>query len=194
MARPFYGFGELKYEKKGGVGMAWALVVCAAAAHLICMIYTGPAFSTFNPREFNLLRELGGMGLSFFLFVLGNWAVSTILDGEGTMREIFTACGYALLPYMLSALTATLLSHALIPDESFIITALEWAGALWSGFLLFAGLAVMHQYTAGKTVAILVLTLVFMALMLFVMILLASIADQMVSYLSSLISEMKLRL
>jgi hypothetical protein len=43
-------------------------------------------------------------------------------------------------------------------------------------------------------VAILVLTLVFMALMLFVMILLASIADQMVSYLSSLISEMKLRL
>lgn len=193
MVRPFYGFGELKYEKKNRVGMAWILVALAAAAYLIRMIYTGPAFSAFNPRTFNLLRVLGGLSLSFFLFVGGNWAVSTILDGEGTMREIFTVCGYALLPYLLTALVATLLSHMLIPDESYLIAALETGGALWSLLLLFAGLTVMHQYTAGKTVAILLLTLILMAIVLFVMILLASIADQIVSYISSLISEIKLR-
>lgn len=194
MVRPFYGFGELKYEDKGSTGMAWALLVCAAMAHLVRLLYTGPAFSTFNPRTFHLLRELAGMALPFFLFVLGNWAVSTILDGEGSMREIFRACCYALLPFLLCTLLAAALSHALTPKESFLMSTLEGAGTIWSLFLLFAGLAVMHQYTAGKTVAILFLTLVFMGLTLFVLILLASIADQLISYITSVISEIKLRM
>ncbi len=194
MVRPFYGFGELKYEGKGSMAAAWALLLLAAAARLVRILYTGPAFSSFNPRTFNLLRELAGMALPFFLFVLGNWAVSTILDGEGSMREIFKACCYALLPYLLSVLLAAVLSHALTPKENFLIATLEGAGTAWSLFLLFAGLAVMHQYTAGKTVAILLLTLVFMALTLFVIILLASIADQLISYVLSLVSEIKLRM
>jgi hypothetical protein len=192
--RPFYGFGELKYEGKGSTGLAWVFLVLAAAAHLTLRIYSGLAFSTFNPRTFNLLRELAGMGLPFFLFVIGNWAVSTILDGEGSMKEIFRVCCYALIPYILASLLGALLSHVLTLKESFLISTLEGTGTLWALFLLFSGLTVMHQYTAGKTVAILMLTLVFMALALFIMILLASIADQLISYVSSIISEIKLRM
>lgn len=194
MVRPFYGFGELKYEKNNGMKTAWILLAFAAAARLVRILYTGPGFSAFNPRTFHLLRELAGMGLPFFLFVLGNWAVSAILDGEGNMREIFSACCYALLPYLLCTFLSALLSHVLIPKEAFLISALEGAGTAWSAFLLFAGLTVMHQYTAGKTIAILLLTLVFMGLTLFVIILLASIADRLISYAASIISEVRLRM
>lgn len=194
MLRPFYGFGELKYEGKASKTVAWALAALALIAYFARMMYSGLSFSSFNPREFNLLRQAASTLFPFALFIVGNWAVSTILDGEGTMRQVFYVTCYALLPYVLATAAATLLTHVLTLEESFLISTLEGAGVLWSAFLLFAGLAVMHQYTARRTLWILIVTLIFMVLAIFTLILLASIADKLISYISSVISEIKLRM
>lgn len=193
MVRPFHGYGNIKFESQGSVAAAWVMVALAVVTTFTRQLYAGVAYNTFNPSTFNLLRELASMALPYFLFVLGNWAVSTILDGEGNMAEIFQACGFALLPYVLASLLATVLTHMLTLDESFLITTLEGVGAFWSCFLVFSGLTVMHQYTARKTVGILLLTVAFMGVTLFIMILLASIADKLIAYIASIISEIKLR-
>ncbi len=193
MLRPFYRYGELKQEKSFSLPAAWALAVLALAAYFARMIYAGPGFTTFNPRQFNLLREAASVCLPFLLLVVCNWAVAAILDGEGTMREIFCAVCYALGPYVLMTLLGLLFTHILIPDEAYLISFVDTLGTAWTGFLLFVGLLTVQQYTPKKTLGTLLLTVVMMILSVFALILFASVADKMISYIGGIINEIKLR-
>ena len=194
MVRPFHGFGELKYEGMRSTGAALILMLLAGIAYFVRMLYSGVAFSGFNPFDFNLLRALVNLALPFALFVVGNWAVSTVLDGEGSMPEIYCAVCYSLVPYILAIFLATGLTYIFTLEEAFIISAIETAGLLWSAFMIFAGLMTMHQYTPKQTVGVIIVTFIFMGLAIFAMILLSGIWDKLFGYLTSLISELKLRM
>ena len=98
MLRPFYRFGELKQEKSFRLSVAWVMAILGLATYFARMIYAGPGFTTFNPRQFHLLREATSVCLPFLLLVVCNWAVAAIMDGEATMRETFCAVCYALVP------------------------------------------------------------------------------------------------
>ncbi|MGN0764118.1 MAG: Yip1 family protein [Aristaeellaceae bacterium] len=193
MLRPFYRFGELKLERRFSPAAAWLMAVLALAAYFARMIYAGPGFTTFNPRSFNLLREAASVCLPFLLLVVCNWAVAAIMDGEGTMREIFCVMCYAMAPYVLMTLLGLGFTHILVADEVYLITFVDTLGAVWTGFLMFAGLLTVHQYTPKKTVGTLLLTVVMMVLAIFALILFASVADKMISYIGGIVNEIKLR-
>ena len=69
----------------------------------------------------------------FITWVVGNWALCTLLDGEGTFKKIFIYSAYALVPYIVCTFIAVILSNVLIKDESIWITAVQWIGLGWSG-------------------------------------------------------------
>ena len=194
MCRPFARYGELKLEKRFSLSVAWLMALASLAAYFARMIYAGPGFTTFNPRQFNLLRDAVSVGLPFMLLVVCNWATAAITDGEGVMREIFCVVTYAMGPYIISALLGLGFTHILIADEIYLIAFTETLGVVWTGFLIFAGLLTIHQYTPKKAVTTLLLTVVMMVLAIFALILFASVADKMIAYIGGIINEVKLRM
>ena len=59
------------------------------------------------------------------LFVVGNYFIASINDGEGSIRQVVTAMGYALSFYILCTPVLTLLTYALTYNEQFIMTLLR---------------------------------------------------------------------
>ena len=55
-------------------------------------------------------------------FVICSWAVGTLMDSEGTLRQMFDATAYALCPYILTQIAAVLLSNVIVLREQAFLT------------------------------------------------------------------------
>lgn len=67
--------------------------------------------------SFNTPLDLGYQFRTFLvpvaLFCLGNWTITTLMDGKGTMRDIFTVLSYAFVPVILIRVPTAILSNVL---------------------------------------------------------------------------------
>ncbi len=107
--------------------------------------------------------------LAYGLWVLVNWAVSTLSDGKGTARELFCASAYALLPYLAGKAIVLLLSHLLTQQEGAFLVWIEAAALGWSALLLLSVLMTLHQYSLGKVCGSIALTIGGIAVVLFLL-------------------------
>ena len=108
------------------------------------------------------------MALSFVvicgLFIIGNYMVASINEGEGSLRNIYTMLPYALSPYLIMTPFIVASTYILTQNEAFLVS-LAWTIAIvWSGALVFIGLTETHNYSFGDTVKNVLLTLFFIVI------------------------------
>lgn len=130
----------------------------------------------------------------FLVWVVGNWSICTLLDGEGTMKKIYIYSTYALILYVVSLYIETLLSHLLVQDESIFITCVSVIGIFWSVVLMFNVIKAVHQYLIAKTIAAVILTFVAMIIILILLVLLVALFQQVYVFVSSVYTEIIYRL
>ena len=129
----------------------------------------------------------------YVLFVGINWAVCTLLEGKGTLKEIASMTAYALLPYILSIAVNIPLSNLLSLNETVFLQIVTAVGLVWSGLLLLTGLYSVHQYSMKKTLLSVLLTIAGMVVSVFLVILLYSLLQQTVSFGISVYEEGRIR-
>ncbi|WP_223829787.1 YIP1 family protein [Paenibacillus arenilitoris] len=195
MFHPFKGFWELKFEKKGKIWFALLLLLLLSLLYVLKRQFTG---FIFNPNvdadSVNLLDEVKFIVLPFLLWCVANWSLTTLMDGEGKFKEIVTAAAYALLPVILMQIPLILLSNVITLQEGSFYRLLESAGFAWFFALLFVGMLTVHQYTVGKTIATMLLTLLVMGIVIFLGLLFFSLAQQMLSFLATIYKEAMFRI
>ena len=104
------------------------------------------------------LPKSGNVVLITLLFVLGNWSVTTLMDGEGSLKDIYMVIGYASLPLSIIRIPLALLTNLLSFAEKGGMSTRSWPSPGRCFFvLLFLGVLVVHQYTVFKTVVTTVL-------------------------------------
>lgn len=176
------------WEMTTGFIVAWFLL------SVLKFFATGFIFNTKRAEDFSLfITAAASIGL-YFLFVIANWAICTLIEGKGTLPEIMTMTSYALLPYLVSLLLSTILSNFFCLDEGSFMNILLYIGLVWTAMLLFVGLMSIHEYSAGKTFVCVLLTIFGMAVMLFLIILFYTLITQTVSFAISVAQEISLRL
>lgn len=84
---------------------------------------------------------------------------------------------------------ATLLTHVVTNSEAGFVSLLLSLCYVWVGLLLFFGTMVTHDYSMGKNVITLIGTLVCACVIMFIMVLFSSLLIKMVSFISSIITE-----
>ncbi len=190
---PFDGFWDLKHEKRGSIRGAIFYIALAVLTFTYQAI--GRSY-ILNPRASyaSILVQVTSLLVPLFLWVTGNWCLTTLMDGEGSFKDIFIASSYSLIPIPLLVIPATLLTNVLTQSEMGIYTMIITIAWYWVGILIFFGMMVTHDYTLGKNVITSLGTIVGMAFIMFVMILLSTLVVKMVGFVSSIVTEISYRL
>lgn len=138
--------------------------------------------------------DIGSIVLGFFallgLFIVCNYLVTSINDGDGTFKQIFMIPANGLVPAMIALLVVTCVSYVLTYNEAFLLTLVLLIGIVWSVITIFIGLQTVHDYTFGETVKSIVLTVVFMVIAAVIGIIISIMWNSLYSFLTSVGKEM----
>lgn len=129
----------------------------------------------------------------FLLFVLSNWGICSLMDGEGKMGEILTFCALALLPMILVEALLIGLTNVMSLNEEVFITWIRLFGQLWTAFLLFQAVRIAHRYSSLRSIAAIGLSVLGVMIILFLALLVVSLFQQVVVFFQSIYTELVFR-
>lgn len=193
IVHPFRGFWELKHEKRGSLKSMTVLLALYILCQVLSRQLTAYLFNYNDVLDLNILLVVAQNVITFLLFCVSNWCLTTLFDGEGSFRDICIFTAYALTPMILIEYPMILVSHALALRESAFYTFFLALGMAWTGLLLITGTMVTHQYEFGKTLLIMLFILLGMGLMLFIGLLFFNLIGQMSGFAVNIYKELIFR-
>jgi hypothetical protein len=194
LTHPIDGFWDLTHEKRGSYSAATTILFLAVAAYVIRLRYTSFIFIQVYWEDLNIFMYIASVLLPFALFVVGNWALTTLFDGKGRLGQVYIATCYALTPYPLIQFPLMFLSNFITVDESEFYSAIYVISFVWILFIGILGMSQVHEYGFGKNILFLIATVFAMLVMIFLLMLFFSMVSQGVAYFVSLVKEMLFRL
>lgn len=190
---PFDGYEEFKRYKKANLNVAILFVALFGLFRIVLFQYESFVINTRNPLELNSLNEIFSVLLLVFLFTVGNWSVTTLMEGKGSYKEIFMVTGYALFPILIIGFPAVFVSNFLTLEEIALYQLLMAISYVLAGWMLFMGILNIHQYGLFKTILSFIVTFVAMAVMMFLGLLFFDLIQQFISFIASIYEELSLR-
>ena len=189
---PFDGFWDLKHEKRGSVRAALTIMAVTVVSFYYQTVGQGYIL---NPRgEYSsFIVQVISVFVPVLLWVVANWCLTTLFDGEGSFKDILVATGYSLSPLPLLIIVTTIASNFVTESEASIVSFIVGFAFVWVGLLLFFGMMVTHDYSIGKNILITICTIVGMAIIIFVALLFSSLIGKMISFITSIITELSYR-
>lgn len=180
---------DLKKKNHGSVISATVIFVLAFLIYLFDMFGRSFTFRMVDPDNTSIFS----IGVLFLvpavLWVIGNYMVSAISEGEGSFRSVYVATAYSLTPYVLLGPIVILSTYVLTLNEAVIVHYLWAIAILWSAALLCMAVKEIHNYTVKETVKIILLTLFFMIMAVIVCVILFLIGQQVVVFFRDIIEE-----
>ena len=189
-AHPIDLFNDIKYEKRGSLGVANLLLALYFVEEIINYFAVAYLFSNNEAQSFSVWPILLRTVVLVLLWCITNWAMSTLQDGKGTFKEIYLATCYALTPMVLFSVPLNLITNLMTLSESMFYSAISSALTLWSLILVFLGTMVVHQFTVRKTIGSVLLSLGMIIIIAFLVLLGFSISQQMVTFAKTIITEL----
>lgn len=191
---PFKGYTMLKDEKRGSLLAANIIVALFFVVTIFAKQNTGFLFGTSRPEDFNIFYTLMGSVGIFVIWVVSNWAISTLMDGEGRFSEIWIFSAYALLPLVLFMIPLTLLSNVLVQDEAAFYGIFQIIIQAWVCICMLMAIREVHRFTTGKTIASIIGTFLGMVIIACLYALIYSMFTQLVGFIGTIVNEISLRL
>lgn len=193
MTHPFDGFWDLKREHRGTLAGALTFVVLTVLMLVIQKQNTAFLFNMNRLEQIDVLVDIITVGLLFVLWCVSNWCLTSLMDGEGKMRDIAIFTGYSLLPLLLIQFPLIGLSHVITTEEGTFYYVFTVISYIWTAALLLFGMMVTHQYSMKKTILTTILTLVGMAIITFIGLLFFSVIQQIVTFIVTVYKEIRYR-
>jgi hypothetical protein len=194
VTHPVEGFEDMRWKKSGSLKIAFGIVFMLFLSQIASERLYGFQFFASYDKVFNIIPYIVQSVVLFGAWVVGNWSICTLLDGEGTMRNICIYSAYALVPYIAQRFINVILSHFLIRDEYVFMQAIEIIGIGWTVILLFSAIKSVHQYSFGKTVFAIILTISAMLIMLVLLVLLLALIQHIYVFAYTIYTELSYRI
>lgn len=193
MLHPFDGFWDLKHERRGSVRAAIVYILVTVVGFYYQAIGSGYLINPYGGYS-SIWGQAIGVLVPLFLFVLANWCLTTLFEGEGSFKDIFIACSYSLIPIPLLIIPATIASNVVTKSELGIISLVSTFAFIWLGLLIVFGTQVTHDYTMGKNIITILGTAVAMVFIIFLVMLFSTLVGKMVSLITNIVTELQFRM
>lgn len=179
---PIDAFWDLKSDQRGRLTVAFGALALTIIMMILQKQYAGFLVNYIDPRTINSIGEIATVAVPFFLWCIANWAVTTLMEGEGKFREIFLATGYSLIPIILIYVPIIIISRFMVQEETAFYYLFNSIAFFWFVLLLFIGTMTVHQYTVIKTILTMLLTVIVMGIIVFLGALVFSMLQQLYEF------------
>ncbi|HIW72923.1 MAG TPA: YIP1 family protein [Firmicutes bacterium] len=191
---PVIGFEEVKWNGKGSYLLSFAALFLFFLINVFSAQLTGFSFNGNNPDKISLFSIFAVSVGGVLLWFIANWAVSSLMDGEGKTGQIWVVTCYSLIPYIVFTALFILASNFASLEMATFLYLLQAVGIAWTCLMMFFGLYQIHQLDFKGTVVNVLLTIFGIAVMLFLMVMIYSLFQQIYSFLYTLFSEIMFRM
>ena len=192
LVHPALAFERVKEHGQGSMVLCGITVAAYYVTSVLQVLCGGFMFTYYDAESFNsllvLLRSVGMV----ILFVVCNWMICTLMGGRGRLREIVVVASYSLLPLILEMLLRLVLTNVLLPDESAFLGILHTVALLYAAVMLIAGLIKIHDLSFSRLVGTGVLTVLGMAAVIFLLVMVCLLFQQLYGFLATVIMELML--
>ncbi|MFP4178122.1 MAG: tetratricopeptide repeat protein, partial [Acholeplasmataceae bacterium] len=184
---------EVKVRNAIRIRTALLYIVLLVMIYTVHLLYTGMLFTDRVLERTVYVEELMKVFIPFVSFVLGNYLVSSLMDGEGTLKAVLINTLGALIPVVVILPVMTLLSNVLTYNEAFLYQLLFVAMVTWTSVLVFFSIKETHHYTVRETIYNLLLTALMMVIMILASIMVVLMIRQVIDFIGDIIKEVAIR-
>ncbi|MDR2546995.1 MAG: YIP1 family protein [Lachnospiraceae bacterium] len=188
---PFDGFWELKHHKTKTVGAANLILSILCLLNVISVQFTSFHYGILDRDGNNIFFNVSSFVIPLLAWTILNWALSTLLDGKATMRQIWVQSIYSLTPLLLSLPVLLICSYIMTLEEAAFYYLISGIAIIWSLFLFLIGNMTIQDYNLGKTLVMAIFTIAGIAATIFIGIILFSTFQQLISFITTVIIEIR---
>ncbi|MDR1533043.1 MAG: hypothetical protein LBS62_12845 [Clostridiales bacterium] len=190
---PNSGFDAVKWEGKGSVPAAFLLVGLFFLTAALKAQLTGFIFNTQNPDKFSALSVFAVTAGGFAVVFTANYAASSLLPSEATLRQIFITLAYPLAPYIASQAVYIAASNLVAMEMGVFLSFVNLLGIGWAALELIIGMYQTHRLSFPLVAADIALTAFGAVIIVFFMLLLYSLFQQLYTFFYTIFSEIMFR-
>ena len=190
LLHPSVGMSEMRYNKKESLPFAIFFAFLWYASAVIMRQYEDYIFNDTNVNNLNIFMILATTIGILLVGCIANWAITTLVDGKGTFKNIFIYASYSLIPSAVAALIVTIISQVMVENEAIFVQAILIVGYAWTAILLFMGMMTVHTFTTKKAILMTLLTAVGMLVIVFLLMLLVVLYSQVSSFVTTIMYEL----
>lgn len=194
VSHPMDAYYEIRHRERGSVPVAVVLVMLFSFSFSINRIAASFVVNNVYPLSVNALTELIAVLLLYLLFCVGNWSITCLMEGEGRLKDIAIAVGYAMIPIIVCYNIATLVSQFVAADEEAFYWVILVVGIAYGLLMMLMGIMQVHNYTLGKTLVTIFLTFIAMFIIIFIVLLFADLITQVYNFFYSIYQELIYRM
>lgn len=190
---PFKGFDEFKREKRAKPGIAIGFIVIFILLQIIAFQYEGFMVNQNDISDLNTFAQITYVLVPIIVISFGNWSVTTLFDGKGSIKEILMLIGYSLFPMIITQFIGLFVSNMISQEEIGLYNLILSVGVFASGYMIFVGLISIHEYGVLKCIITLVVTLIAALVILFVALLGFDLFQKIYGFIYTIYREIALR-
>ena len=194
LLHPFNGFDEIKSRKRGSLLSATILLILVLLANIFKETSSGYVFIGQTINHFDLLISVCSLGLPVLLWCTASWCLTSLMDGKGTFKDIYISTCYSLFPLALLYIPMTIISNVMTLDEAAVYAFVGALAVGWTLALIFFGTLTIHDYSLGKNIVTVILSIVGMVIIIFLGVLFFNLIQKMIILIANLITEISYRI
>ncbi len=193
LSHPMEGYYWIRHKDRGSVPIALLMVIIFSVCFTCNRLLASFVVNDLDPRSVDSLYELAGVLAFYLLICVSNWSVTCLMNGEGRLKDIAIAIGYATVPISMVMILATLVSQFIADDEQAFYGIILGVGIAYGVIMMLIGIMQVHNYTLGKTLATLIITIIAMFILVFLMLLLSNLLGLVFNFFRSIYTEIVYR-
>lgn len=180
---PIDRYYDIRVHKNGSVIAATIIYIVFFGVYMLYQTGKGFIYQYTKVEDMDMGAVVVGFFAILILFIICNYLVTSITDGDGTLKQVYIIPAYGLMPVMICMLVTIGMSYVLTYNESFILTVIMLIGLVWSIAVIFEGLSTVHDYDFKNTVVSLLITVVFMLIAAIVVLVVIIMWEQLYDFL-----------
>ncbi|HHT97007.1 MAG TPA: DUF1282 family protein [Clostridiales bacterium] len=187
---PIDKYYEIRVFREGSTVGATIIYLITFVAYIAYKTSKGFIYQYKAVEDMDINAIIIGFIAIITLFVICNYLVTSINDGDGNFKQVYMIPAYGLIPVIISMISITISSHYLTYNEAFILDVILYIGVIWTIIVIFLGFQTVHDYSFKETIISFILTAVFMVIAAVMALIIIIMGDQLFEFIKSIVKEM----